>query len=85
MGLKKSTEKLNNYFGRLRQEKTQKIKPSHVEKVLTKLRAKESDLLEEIEKSHKESKTERLKSKLRVVREQINRGEWLMQEISDAS
>ncbi len=82
MALKKSIEKLDTYFGRLASKKVEKIEPSHVEKVLAKLRAKEASLLDELNQAQKESKKERLKSKLKVAREQIGRGEWLMEEIS---
>ena len=86
MGLtKKSTEKLDEYFDRLRQKKVDKIQPKHVEKVLGKLKAKEVELLQDLDLAHKDSKKERIKSKLLVVREQIRRGEWLMQEISDVA
>ena len=81
MALKKSIEKLDGYYARLADKKVDKIKPSHVEKVLGKLNAKEAELLAELESVDKESKQDRLKSKLQVVREQIRRGEWLMQEI----
>lgn len=85
MGLKKSTAKLDDYFERLEQNKAAKIKPEHVEKVLEKLRAKERDLLDDLETAQKVDKAERLRSKLNVVREQLRRGEWLLQEIrSDA-
>lgn len=85
MGLKKSTAKLDDYFERLEQNKAAKIKPEHVEKVLEKLQAKERDLLDDLETAQKVDKAERLRSKLNVVREQLRRGEWLLQEIrSDA-
>jgi predicted ribosome quality control (RQC) complex YloA/Tae2 family protein len=85
MGLKKSTAKLDDYFERLEQNKAAKITPEHVEKVLEKLRAKERDLLYDLETAHKVDKAERLRSKLNVVREQLRRGEWLLEEIrSDA-
>ncbi|MFD3189724.1 hypothetical protein ACFMPD_05545 [Sedimentitalea sp. HM32M-2] len=85
MGLKKNIEKLDAYFDRLRRQKVEKIKPSHVEKVLLKLRAKETELLTDLETSAKDSKSDRLKTKLTVVREQIRRGEWLMREIEPES
>lgn len=85
MGLKKSTAKLDDYFERLKQNKAAKITPEHVEKVLEKLRAKERDLLDDLETAQKVDKAERLRSKLNVVHEQLRRGEWLLEEIrSDA-
>jgi hypothetical protein len=83
MGLKKSAEKLDAYFDRLRQKKVKKIEPGHVSHIIEKLQAKENDLLREIEHARKTEKIERLKSKLQVVREQIRRGEWLKHEIEE--
>lgn len=83
MGLGKSIEKLDDYFDRLAQNKAGKITPEHVDKVLTKLRAKEDKLRDEIESANKVSKKERLTGKLTVVLEQIKRGEWLRVQISD--
>ena len=44
MGLKKYAGKLDEYYQRLTQGKVEKIKPSHVEKVLAKLRPKKVQL-----------------------------------------
>lgn len=82
MGLGKSIDKLEDYYDRLARNQAGKIKPDHVEKVLAKLRDKESRLESEITATEKTSKKERLESKLLVVREQIRRGEWLLGEVA---
>jgi len=82
MGLGKSIGKLDDYYDRLAQNKVSKITPEHVDKVLAKLRAKEAKLQGEIEEATKVTKKERLTDKLAVVREQIQRGEWLRVQIS---
>lgn len=82
MPLKKTIEKLKQYYGRLEAGKTKKIKPSHVEKVLKKLSVNESSLLEEIKGATKASKKKRLKQKLETTRKQIERARWLLDKIS---
>lgn len=81
MALKKSIGKLDQYYDRLENGKVGKIKASHVEKVITKLKAKEVALQEDIAAASKDSKKERLTGKLAVVREQIKRSKWLKKEI----
>ena len=81
MGLTKITEKLDSYFGRLENGKATKIKPSHVEKVIAKLRAKQMLLKEEIDGSEKASKKERLEKKLTTLGQQIERAKWLLGQI----
>ncbi|MGA9253485.1 MAG: hypothetical protein WBV78_20960 [Roseobacter sp.] len=81
MGLTKIGEKLDKYFGRLDDGKAVKIKPAHVEKVIAKLRAKQSILQQEIDTATKPSQKERLKRKLSVAEDQIERAEWLMEKI----
>ena len=81
MGLGKSIDKLDDYYDRLAQNKVSKITPDHVDKVLSKLRGKEAKLLAEIEDAQKVAKKERLEGKLAVVREQIQRGQWLLGKI----
>ena len=83
MGLGKSIDKLDDYYDRLAHNKVSKITPDHVDKVLAKLRGKETLLLTEIEDAQKVAKKERLESKLAVVREQIQRGQWLLGKIKD--
>lgn len=82
MGIESSIEKLDKYYKRLGKGKAEKIKPSHVEKVIQKLQAKEKLLLEEIEEASKDSKKARLNRKLALVREQQGRARWLLDKIS---
>jgi len=82
MGLESTVEKLDKYFKRLEKGKAQKIKPSHVDKAISKLRSKEKLLLAEIEEAEKASKITRLKRKLKMVREQQERARWLKGKIS---
>lgn len=81
MGLTKINEKLESYFSRLEDGKATKIKPSHVQKVIAKLQAKQMLLKEEIHDTEKASKKERLESKLSTVCAQIERAEWLLKKI----
>ena len=81
MGLTKISQKLDSYFSRLEDGKAAKIKPSHVEKVIAKLRSKQQLLKDEISDPVNLSKKERLESKLSVVGDQIERGEWLLDKI----
>lgn len=81
MGLKKLIEKVADYNERLQRGKASKIKPSDVQKVLTKLHKKKDELEVEITSSKRADKTERLKTKLGIVTEQIKRAEWLVAEI----
>ena len=81
MGLKKISEKLDSYLGRLEDGRAAKIERSHVEKVIDKLKAKQTLLQEEVRDTEKPSKIERLKSKLSTVGEQIERAEWLLEKI----
>jgi len=82
MGIESSVEKLDKYFKRLTKGKAQKIKPSHVEKVIRKLKKKEELLRAEIQEANKGSKIERLTRKLDILREQQNRTRWLLDKIS---
>lgn len=82
MGLKKLAAKVADYKERLESGKAHKIKPSHVEKVLEKLRNKSIELEAEIASSQSPEKRARLEKKLEVARAQEARAEWLMQEIS---
>ena len=81
MGLEKITEKLDKYFSRLERGKATKIKPSHVEKVIAKLYAKQELLKDELRDAVKPSKKDRLENKLSTVREQIERAEWLLEKV----
>lgn len=81
MGLKKIAEKLDTYYKRLELGKAAKIEPSHVEKVIAKLQAKQEQLKTELSETEKPSKRQRLEGKLATVEEQIARSEWLLKEI----
>ena len=81
MGLKKLAEKLSDYNARLERGKAKKIKPDHVQKVLEKLRKKSSELEAEIALEDKEEKKARLRRKLSVAREHMERAEWLLTQI----
>lgn len=83
MGFETAVEKLDKYFGRLEKGKAQKIKPSHVEKVIRKLEMKEQILQTELAETEKESKKRRLEGKLEMVREQQSRARWLLEKIGD--
>lgn len=85
MGLKKYADKLDDYFERLTQGKAEKIKPGHVEKVITKLRAKKLQLQSEIERTTKDSKKARLERKVLIANEHIKRAEMLLKEIDTSA
>ncbi len=82
MGLKKLAEKVAEYNERYERGRAEKIKPSHVLKVLGKLRKKSADLETDIATAHSEDKKARLEKKLDVANAQIERAEWLLKEIS---
>ena len=82
MGIKKCSEKLNEYFERLDNKKADRIKKSHVEKVIRKLEAKRDQLTADRDSASKPSKKERLQSKINVANEQIERANWLLKEIT---
>lgn len=82
MGLGKSIEKLDDYYSRLKKGKAKKIKSPHVEKVIKKLKAKEKALKDEFASTEKDGKKSRLKQKLAIVSEQIERANWLLQKVS---
>jgi len=81
MTLSKHVEKLDKYYARLENGKAQEIKPAHVYKVISKLKAKESALTEEYKQAVKDTKRERLQHKQLVLQEQIKRAEWLLAQI----
>ena len=81
MGLKKLAKKVADYNERLERGMASKIKPSHVEEVLNKLRKKAADLEAEIATEQDSGNKDRLEHKLRVAREHIGRAEWLLDEI----
>jgi hypothetical protein len=81
MGLRKLVEKLADYQERLEAGKARSIEPGHIDKVLDKLRRKETDLLSRIAAETDEEKRADLDRKLRVAREHISRAEWLLAEL----
>jgi len=83
MGFETAVEKLDKYFRRLEKGKAQKIKPSHVEKVISKLEVKTRILQAELAETDKESKKVRLEHKLEMVREQQSRARWLLEKIGN--
>ena len=83
MGLKNLAAKVVEYNARLDSGKASKIKPGHVEKVLRKLRAKETELEAEIAKARSADKVARLEGKLGIARTHIERAEWLLKELTD--
>lgn len=82
MGLKKLAEKVAEYNDRFERGKASKIKPSHVEKVLVKLRNKFDELEADLASAGSADKKARLKKKLGVALAQIERAEWLLKEIT---
>lgn len=85
MGLTSTVEKLDKYFRRLDEGKAQKIKPSHLDKVMAKLDAKEASLRAELAETRKPSRRERLEDKLALVGEQRQRAVWLRQRLDGMS
>ena len=85
MDFKSSIETLDKYYGRLEKGKAKKIKPSHVEKVISKLQSKGKSLLAEIADTQKDSKIKRLKRKLELLREQQERARWLQKIVGKSS
>ena len=81
MGIESIAAKLDKYFGRLEDGKAKKIKPSHVQKAIDKLRTKQKLLEDERREAEKPSKIARLDKKLATVAEQITRAEWLLAKI----
>ena len=82
MGLTKLTEKVTEYNQRLERGKASKIKPSHVEKILAKLKEKADELEANIASAGSKDKKARLEKKLGVATAQIARAEWLLKEIT---
>jgi len=81
MGLKKLAGKLVDYKQRYERGQAEKIKPKHVSKVMDKLTKKVSDLEAEISSAKSADKQARLKTKLKIAREHVERAEWLMKQI----
>lgn len=85
MGLKKLAAKVEDYNARRKSGKTSKIKPSHVEAVLQKLRAKSTELEVEIAAATSADKKARLEGKLGIAQTHIRRAEWLLKELTQAA
>lgn len=81
MGLESAVEKLDKYFKRLKKGKANKIKPSHVERVVKKLESKAKLLQAELKDTDKDSKKRRLERKLEMIQEQRDRARWLESKI----
>lgn len=79
MGYEKLSNKLEDYFSRMKAGKAHKIKPRDVEKVISKLRARRADLLDEAASAPE--KPDRLARKLRIADDLIARAEWLLGEL----
>jgi hypothetical protein len=82
MGLKKLASKVAEYDNRLAQGKAEQIKPDHVENVLKKLRKKTADLEAEIAATGNDDKKVRLRRKLAIARQHVERAEWLLDRIA---
>ena len=82
MGLKKLAAKVEEYNARLESGKASKIKPSHVEAVLQKLRSKLTKLETEIATATSADKKARLEGKLAIAQTHIERAEWLLEELT---
>jgi len=82
MGLKKLAAKVEEYNSRLESGKASKIKPSHVEAVLQKLRSKLTKLETEIATATSADKKARLEGKLAIAQTHIERAEWLLKELT---
>lgn len=81
MGLKKLAAKVADYNERFERGKASKIKPSHVEKVLAKLHKKSAELSADLASARSDDKKARLEQKLEIAAAQIDRAEWLLEEI----
>lgn len=81
MGLKKLSAKLAEYQERLAAGQAKKITPEHVERVLEKLKRKESELLSDLQTETDADKRDELDHKLSVARAHIERAEWLREEL----
>lgn len=83
MGLKRLSKKISGYKERFEQGRADEIKPDHVIKVLSKLKAKKAALAEEIAAARTDDKLQRLERKLKIANEHITRAEWLLREFTD--
>lgn len=81
MGLSSIVQRLDKYQKRLADGKVQKIKPSHVRKVIAKLTAMEAKLTTELAETTKPDKRKRFEEKVSSIREQIEKAKWLEKQI----
>ena len=81
MPLSRLIEKLNKYTDRLERGKVEKIKASHVEKVLAKLEKRESDLKIKLKAEKNEENRLRINKRIRVNKKQAERARWLLKRL----
>ena len=81
MGLKKLAAKVVEYNERLENGQASKIKPSHVQEVLVKLKKKTGALEADIASARSQDKKARLEKKLSIARAHVARAEWLLQNL----
>ena len=81
MPLSRLIEKLNKYTDRYERGKAEKIKASHVEKVLAKLEKREAALKAKLKAENKEENKARLKKRIRVNKKQAERARWLLKKL----
>lgn len=83
MGLKRLASKVVDYNERLKRGKASRIKPSHVKKVLGKLKKKAADLEDEIATEKRADKKVRLRKKLKIALEHVERAEWPLRGLGE--
>lgn len=81
MGIRKLAEKVADYQKRLESGRASKISASDVDKVLEKLRRRQAELEDELARTAKDGKKERLEHKIAIAREHIARAEWLQERL----
>ena len=82
MEIKKSVEKLDKYVRRVEKGKAQKVKPSHVKEVLTRLKSQHHALRVDLRVSEDEAERARIGHDIDAVQEQIDRAEWLLSKLA---
>jgi len=85
MGLEKTVQKLDKYLNRLSKGKAKKIKPADLAKVERKLLAKKHMISAELVECQKPSKLTRLKRKMAIVDQQLERAAWLRDQLTPAT
>lgn len=84
MGLSDLAEKLEEYRTRLAAGQVSRIRPEHVDRVLTKLRDKRRRLAEELEAEQHPSEREVLTRKLAKVEDLIEQATWLRRQVAES-